>query len=48
MVVHLYPAVDVGVWKFVQHPMDVRGVGLHRLRDLGDCQAIAGAQKLTN
>jgi hypothetical protein len=37
MVVHLYPAVDVGVGELVEHPVDVRSVGLHRLRNLGDC-----------
>jgi hypothetical protein len=48
MVVHLYPAVDVGVGELVEHPMNVGRTCSGKLRDLGDCQAITGAQKLTN
>ena len=48
MVVHLYPAVDVGVGELVKHPVDVRGVGANGFGQLFDGHAVTSAKQIAH
>ena len=42
------PAINVGVWEFVQHAVNVGGVSSNRLRDLGHGQAVRISQQVSD
>jgi len=48
MVVHFYPAVDIGIGELVKHPVDVRGVGINGFCQLFNGHAVTSAKEIAH